>query len=211
MNTQFFIPKKIKAGFQSRRDTVDKKLAYIVYYDDKGILRKEKSFNRWIDKDIATVDLDNTPTEGFVLNKGIQRSRDYFGSGRSLIRIYDPRGLEFEISIENLMYILMHTDCVRRELSGKFIYGWRNGDLVLLPVDSDIYKTSVKYTTEPAEIGGTYSNGKFIQKKPYPSWISDGDSGWVPPVNHPEIDIENPKNYAWNEDTVSWGEVAIVE
>jgi hypothetical protein len=72
-------------------------------------------------------------------------------------------------------------------------------------------KTCVKYTTEPAGVGGTYSNGKFIQNKPYPSWISDGDSGWIAPVAHPEIDIENPKNYAWNENTVSWDEVAIVE
>jgi len=70
-------------------------------------------------------------------------------------------------------------------------------------------KVCVKYTDEAVEIGGSYIDNQFtrpIQPKPYPSWVSNGGSGWNPPVAYPEVDIENPKNYTWNENTVSWVE-----
>ena len=67
-------------------------------------------------------------------------------------------------------------------------------------------KVCVEYTDEPAEVGGSYIDNKFIQRKPYPSWVSNGESGWIHPVPYPEVDIEDPKTYVWNEDTVSWVE-----
>lgn len=30
-----YIPKKIKVGYQNRSDTYTKKLAYVIYYDEK--------------------------------------------------------------------------------------------------------------------------------------------------------------------------------
>ena len=39
-----FIPKKIKVGYQDRDDTYTGKLAYVIYYDEKGKLRKENSW-----------------------------------------------------------------------------------------------------------------------------------------------------------------------
>lgn len=68
-------------------------------------------------------------------------------------------------------------------------------------------KTCVEFTTEPAEPGGTYVDGKFIQVQPYSSWIRSGDSGWKAPVDYPEIDEKNPKSYSWNEKTLSWLEI----
>mgnify|MGYP003293415702 CR=1 FL=1 len=44
MATNIFIPKKIKVGFQTREDTYTKKLAYVIYYDTQGKLRKDKLF-----------------------------------------------------------------------------------------------------------------------------------------------------------------------
>src|SRR6185312_4421687 len=44
---QLFIPKKIKVGYQERTDTYSKKLAYVIYYDNKGVLRKETSWKSW--------------------------------------------------------------------------------------------------------------------------------------------------------------------
>lgn len=69
--------------------------------------------------------------------------------------------------------------------------------------------TCIEYTTEPAETGGTYSNGVFITRKPYPSWVTDGGSGWTAPVAYPEFDIENPKIYIWDEDSISWVETEV--
>ncbi len=63
------IPKRIKVGFNARKDTYTQKLAYIIYYDEQGVLRKEGSWESWRDKNIPPGEYDNEPTEGFVLNK----------------------------------------------------------------------------------------------------------------------------------------------
>lgn len=47
-----YIPNKLKVGFQNRSGTYTGKLAYIIYYDQKGKLRKEPSWNNWRSKDI---------------------------------------------------------------------------------------------------------------------------------------------------------------
>lgn len=67
-------------------------------------------------------------------------------------------------------------------------------------------KTCIQYTDEPAEIGGTYVDNKFIKSKPFPSWVRTGEADWKPPVEYPNIDAENPKYYSWNEEIVFWVE-----
>ena len=37
-----YIPKKIKVGYQNRYDTYTKKLAYVIYYDEKGKENKDE-------------------------------------------------------------------------------------------------------------------------------------------------------------------------
>lgn len=141
-----YIPKKIKVGFQKRSGTYTGKLAYVIYFDDKGVLRKEKSWEGWRDKKIEPIEFDNEPTSGFCLNKDIHRYSDW-GSGRTVIRVYDPRDFEFEIATDNLIGILMHTDCLKRGLQGDFVYAWAGTELVLLPTCSDEYQNAVKFTS----------------------------------------------------------------
>lgn len=142
---KMFIPKRIKIGFQKRDDTFTEKLSYIIYYDEKGKLRKEASWNNWIDKSIEPVEFDNVPQAGYLFNKGIKRDR-YWGSGRSVIRVYDPRDFEFEISVDNLMGILMHSDVSKRDIIEECVFAWSGKELVLLPVNSQEYIESVEYT-----------------------------------------------------------------
>ncbi len=146
VGTQMLIPSRLRVGYQKRRGTFTGKLAYIIYYDAKGKIRKEPSFQKWRDNSIPVDEIENVPTEGFVLNKSIQRVAEYFGSGRNMIRIYDPRGHEFEIDTANLLYILMHTDCLKRGLQGKFVYAYHGKDLVLLPEGSPEYVLCTQYT-----------------------------------------------------------------
>lgn len=149
MNTQLLIPTKIKVGFQDRSDTYTKKLAYVIYYDTKGKLRKEVSWESWRDKKIEPKEFENVPTEGFVLNKGVGGARhSYWNARNEYIRVYDPRDFEFEISVANLLFILRECDCSKgKGLEGKFVYAWDGKDLILLPEISTDYKTSKKYTT----------------------------------------------------------------
>ncbi len=144
--TALFIPSKIRVGFHERGDTFTGKLAYVIYYDEKGVLRKEGSWNSWRDKKIEPIDFDNTPTTGFLFNKGVQRCGEWFGTGRSLVRLHDPRDFEFEISIDNVINILMHSDVSKRDIVEPCVYAWSGTNLVLLPVNSEEYRASVEYT-----------------------------------------------------------------
>jgi hypothetical protein len=148
MQTQLFIPSRIKVGFQVRSECFTGQLAYIIYYDATGKLRKEKSFNGWIDDTIPTLELDNVPRSGFILNKDVTRdSWSHYSSGRSMIRVYDDRGFEFEITPSNLLFILMNTNCNKRELEGEFIYAWDGKELVLLPANCEEYKAANQFTS----------------------------------------------------------------
>lgn len=69
--------------------------------------------------------------------------------------------------------------------------------------------TCIEYTTEPAEPGGTYDGVSFIKKKPYPSWVLNSDKKWEAPVVKPE-DTET-HYYVWDEDNLTWEEVAVNE
>ena len=73
MTGSIFIPEKIKVGYQKRDDTYTKQLAYIIYFDSEGVLRKENSWNSWRDKNIEPEIFDNIPINGFVLNKKHRR------------------------------------------------------------------------------------------------------------------------------------------
>lgn len=160
MRTNIFIPKKIKVGFQNRDDTYTKKLAYVIYYDQSNKLRKEASWNSWRDDKIDPEDYDNEPTTGFVLNKkvgGVEES--WYDVRKTYVRVYDPRGFEFEITIPNFLYILENCSSIKgKGLEGSFVYGWDGKELVLIPTDAPEYKEMQKMAT-------TLFDGESIKAK----------------------------------------------
>lgn len=167
MKSTIFIPKDIVVGFNKRSGTFTGALAYIIYHDQTGKLRKQLSWDNWRDKSIDSQEFDNKPTEGFILNKTSDSHYSRWGSRETHIRVYDPRGFEFEITPKNLMYILEHTSSIKgKGLDGKFVYGWDNTDLVLLPIDTPDYKevkehseiisANKKIGVKDLVIGGTY-------------------------------------------------------
>lgn len=154
MNNELNIPKKIKVGYQKRTDTYTGSLAYVIYYDNKGVLRKEKSWDGWRDHKIDPQEFDNVPTDGFVLNKGVGGARHSYGwnARNEYIRVYDPRGFEFEISVANLLFILQECSAIKgKGLEGEFLYAWNGTELVLLPVCCQEYQESVNYRTLQAK------------------------------------------------------------
>ena len=166
---QLFIPEKIKVGYQHRQDTYTKKLAYVIYFDSRGKLRKEKSWTSWCDLPespnegrhwtgedwaddpeggIPSDEFGNVPTEGFVLNKKVGGHSSGWNHRNAYTRVFDPRGFEFEISVENLLFILAEGDCTRgKGLEGKFVYSWQGTELVLLPTHCNDYKNCIDYTS----------------------------------------------------------------
>ncbi|MFS0905661.1 hypothetical protein AB3N02_21695 [Priestia aryabhattai] len=140
-----FIPKKINVGFQERQGTYTGKLSYIIYFDERGKLRKETSWNSWRDSKIDNVITENVPTSGFVLNKKVGGYDTGWNHRNTYVRVYDPRGFEFEIDVVNLLYILENTSSIKgKGLEGEFVYGWEGKNLILIPVDSPDYKNISK-------------------------------------------------------------------
>lgn len=200
MKNSIFIPKKINVGYQNRSDTYTGKLAYVIYYDEKGKLRKEASWNSWRDEKIPNEEFDNVPTSGFVLNKkagGVEESWGW-DARKTYCRVYDPRNFEFEITIENLLYILENANSVRgKGLEGEFVYGWDGKDLVLMPVESPDYKAISEYSNimhnnesikaKDLIIGATYLTkdneewiymGKFEVYDGWENWSCKGKHFW---------------------------------
>lgn len=133
-------PKKIIVGYNKRTDCYTGKLAYVIYRDEKGVNRKENSWNSWRDKTMGSDEFDNVPTSGFILNRHVGGYKSGWNFRQSYCRIYDPRGFEFEISMENLLYILDWVDCFHgKGLDGEFVYMWNGTDLWLEPVCTEEY------------------------------------------------------------------------
>lgn len=149
MQDKLYIPTELHVGQQDRTGTYTGRLGYIVYKDAKGKLRKEKSWNGWRDHKIDPVVTDNEPMTGFTLNKGIARGGyDWYSQRTEKVRVYDPRGFEFEISIDNLLGVLMHSDVSKRDIVQACVYAWAGTELVLLPTNTEDYEASSKHTSK---------------------------------------------------------------
>jgi len=148
LKSTIFLPKTIKVGYQNRSDTYTGHLAYVIYYDQRNVLRKEKSWQGWRDKNIESQEFTNEPTSGFVLNKKVGDYSGHWGNHRqAYTRVFDPRGFEFEVTIENLLYILENANSIKgKGLEGDFIFGWDGKDLLLMPVGSPDYKEITEYS-----------------------------------------------------------------
>lgn len=147
MNNTLFIPNEIHIGQVERTDTYTGRLGYVIYRDNKGKLRKEKSWDSWRDHKIDPIVTTNEPTTGFTLNKGISRGGyDWYSERTEKIRVFDPRGFEFEITIDNLLGVLMHSDVSKRDIVQACVYAWNGIELILLPTNASEYEESAKHT-----------------------------------------------------------------
>lgn len=149
---KIFIPTTIRVGFQKRNDTYTGQLAYVIYLDAKGKVRKETSWQAWRDQAIEFQDFENVPTSGFVLNKKAGDYSSDWNHRKAYSRIYDPRNFEFEITVDNLLYILENTNSIKgKGLEGEFVYGWHGSDLILVPVEAPDYAEIETYTQAIAQ------------------------------------------------------------
>lgn len=139
--------------------------------------------------EINPIEFINEPMDGFVLNKkagGKAGSSSSWNIRNEVVRVYDPRNFEFEISVPNLLYILENANSYKgKGLEGKFIYGWDGKNLVLIPEESPEYQNMVKFTELQSKNvkkdemikGATYLNNRldklvFIDHVPVYAWVN---------------------------------------
>lgn len=181
MQSNLYIPTKIRVGFVKRPDTYTGKLAYVIYYDEKGKIRKEASFESWRDHEIEVMELDNKPRNGYIFHKGVQRDSSHFGSGRTMHRIFDSREFEFEIDVGNVDAILENTTVSKREIDQECILAWYGKDLILLPTNCKEYKDSIKYTEsqyKKVNAKTLIKGAIYVHKKSAEHYIYVGNLDW---------------------------------
>ena len=145
---KLLVPQNLKIGFNKRQDTYTGLLGFITYYKGTEAVQGTAWMN-WIDQDIPINKFKNDSTSGFVINKNVGSYISDFGMRDAYIRVYDPRNFEFEISVPNLLFILKNSGVTKGgELEGEFKYAWSigGGSVILLPVDSNEYKSCEKFT-----------------------------------------------------------------
>lgn len=137
-----FIPKRINVGFQDKEEANYIRLAYVIYWDENDVLRKEPSWNSWRNRDVPAKEFDNEPTEGFRLNL----RAGGWGQRKTYCEVIDPRGFMVEITIDNLLELLADCDCEKKVLKGKFVYAWYKTELRLIMVGTEEYDFDVAET-----------------------------------------------------------------
>lgn len=164
--SELYLPKTLKVGYQYRDTKFEKKIGYVIYYDHTGKLRKETSWENWRDKQIDSNEFENTPTEGFMIHSNI---KDRWSQRQEYLSIYDPRGFEFEITIDNFIYIIQHCNIINTGIVGKLVYVWKGADLILMPTAdnttySELSKLQQSLFAPKGQVLDLISNKPYIIK-----------------------------------------------
>jgi hypothetical protein cdifQCD_20116 len=164
--SELYLPKTLKVGYQYRDTKFEKKIGYVIYYDHTGKLRKETSWENWRDKQIDSNEFENIPTEGFMIHSNI---KDKWSQRQEYLSIYDPRGFEFEITIDNFIYIIQHCNIINTGIVGKLVYVWKGADLILMPTAdnttySELSKLQQSLFAPKGQVLDLISNKPYIIK-----------------------------------------------
>ena len=141
VNSFLTIPKNIVVGYRSS----DKMQGFVTYHQGKA-LAKSKGWESWRDAKIDPREFENKPTFGFVIT-GIT---SYYSTGIGLnskqayCKIYDPRGFETHVYLENIIELIRNTNCVKGYIEEELLYCWENGDIRLLSTKSPSYISTKK-------------------------------------------------------------------
>lgn len=139
---KMFIPETLKVRIRKNSDSVP--LGYVTYLDEKGKLRKEESWIKWGTDFLG--DFNNLPKNGFQLETVVKRSRDWFGTGRTMFRIKSPDGFVFEITSNNFKEICEESTIEKGLIKDSCVFAWDGPNLALIPTNAEEYVEHRKHT-----------------------------------------------------------------
>lgn len=174
-------------GFQSRSDTYSGMLGFIVPTSEE---KSNKNFTRWVDQKIPLKRIINEPIPGFVFNKNIKRNFTYSTSEK--MRVFHPEGFEFEITMNNLSFIIANANINAQEIMSPCVLAWFRGSVHLVPVNTEEGQEIIKVNALEKEVSHL-SVGEIIEikKKQY---IYLGNRNYLGISKHTLFNIKD-KNY----------------
>jgi len=143
-----------------KMDTTKYPLGFVTYFDsDNQAWRKRKdTVDTWSDMKRAKavmpsadgIFLDNDPLDGFQIFDFESR----WTTSNKWFCVKDPRGFHLQISAAALIDLLNHTDIKKGGfIQGKCLWGRRDGTNIVVPVDSDLYRETVRVNNSPKTYG----------------------------------------------------------
>ena len=137
---------KMYVGFSRQRYTNAEEprvLGFAVPYGTTAAEKKRiETVDGWRDKTIDVRVMDNAPTRGFKLIEVVSR----YSTSDKLFRVQDPRGLELEISAENLLNIVLSSTIVNGEIIDECV--WASDRVMHLVLTKDeVYLHHLKSST----------------------------------------------------------------
>lgn len=150
-----YIPKEIIVGFNrcsadgTWRYGKDQSglLGYATYKDEKGVLRKETSFNNWKNEDIPVRTIENSPIDGFSIVEGVLGDKYSWFPRNPYIVISDPRGFFIQIPLDNVITIIKEGEILNGKIKNRLIYSWNGIQLTLMIYGGNDYKEATSFTS----------------------------------------------------------------
>lgn len=122
---------KLYVGYQKERysQTEDQRiLGFATPYEDNVAGKKRMaSVDNWRDKKITPKIIENKPMMGFKICDFASR----YSTSNKLLRIYDPRGFELEISIGNAVDLIKSTVITNGEIMAPLVWGRDSGNYLV--------------------------------------------------------------------------------
>lgn len=111
----------------------------------------------------------------------------------------DENGVVLQVIVVNNEDVLDENGQESETIGVNFCHNLLGGDWVQTSYNDNFRK-------QYAAIGGRYlaDADVFISEQPFPSWVLDENYDWQAPVPYPDTG----GHYYWDEDTLSWVEVA---
>jgi hypothetical protein len=170
----FVIPKELAVVLNAREvtdkvesaDGDDTIALGFVSYRDAGTnqIHHKSSMDKWGDKNMLRFSYINEPTTGFRVVGFVSR----WSTSNKFIRIEDPRGFQFEVSIDNFVDLLRETTVVNAIIQDKVVYGWDDAGISLYKENSKKYlegKENFEDITSPTVSMRSINIGNIIKLK----------------------------------------------
>lgn len=143
-NLTIKIPERIYVGFQQNAD--DMPLGLVTPDGTDAAAKKRCArIDKWTqNSQLNALSIENQPLVGFRISRAL-RTSGWYGKS-AVIRIEDPRGFEVEINAVNMMMLTDENTIQNGEILAECVWGRDNGEMLLLPVNSEPYKIAAENT-----------------------------------------------------------------